>query len=92
MAKRKTWSYHVAFSYVSKDGKKVSVVTQLYEIGVYGIINGDAGQQFTCTPKHMKVLERNLSKFEARGEIKELTWGRLITVCKNKEGMYEEIE
>lgn len=85
------WTYHVSHSYRNKDGKTVDFITQLYQIGVYCIINGDPKLQFGSTPKDIKSTEMKLLKLETKGEITELRFGRKITVIKNDNGFFEEV-
>ena len=47
----KKWNYHKSHSFVfGKEKTKISFLTQLYRIGVYGIMNNDAASQGNFTP------------------------------------------
>lgn len=90
--KAKKWNYHVSHSYiVIKDNVKGNFQTQLYQTGVYGIINGDSAMQFNLTPNDIVKIEKNLKKDEANKIIKDLVFGREITVIEDIEGFYKEI-
>jgi hypothetical protein len=90
--KSKKWKYHTShsFTHVSLD-KKFSFQTQLYKVGVYGILNNDAGMQMNLKPQDIVKLEKKLTKDLEKGIIKDLEWGREITVS-DETGFYEEVE
>lgn len=90
MAKIKKWKYHVSHSYKIK-GKETKGITQLYQIGVYLIVNNNPQRQFNFTPNQMVTTERRLKKAFKEGEITDLEFGREITVIKNESGFFEEL-
>ena len=91
MAKIKKWNYHVTHSFKDK-GKETKGITQLYQIGVYMIIDNNPRLQFNITPNQMVSMERRLKKAFEKGEISDLEFGREITVIENEEGFYEELK
>ena len=86
----KQWKYHKSHSFVFKN-KKYNVLTQLYRIGVYLIMNGDSSMQFTMTPAQMVTMERRMKKDFEKGVISDLEFGVPITVTTDEAGMYVEI-
>lgn len=86
----KKYTYHVSHSYTTKDGEKVSFITQLYQIGIYGIVNGDAFMQGNFTPANIVSLEKNLKKQQEAKEITDLVFGKSITVS-DKTGFWEKL-
>jgi hypothetical protein len=91
MAKTKKWKYHVTHSFKDK-GKETKGITQLYQIGVYMIVDNNPRLQFNITPNQMVSMERRLKKAFKEGEITDLEFGREITVIENEEGFYEELK
>lgn len=80
MSKKKEWNYPI-WMQVGND----KLVTQLYQVGVYGIINNDPKLQNTYHPKD---LENMYKKFKNR---EDFTCGRMITVTLNEINLFEEI-
>lgn len=89
--KTKTITYHKSHSYVNEKGVKISVITQLYQIGIYGIINGNPSLQFTSNPKDLAKLEKKLKKEQEEGKITDLQFGLPITVT-NESRFWKEVE
>jgi hypothetical protein len=90
--KSKKWKYHTSHTCTDvKSGQKITFVTQLYKVGVYGILNNDPAMQMNLTPNQMVLLEKKLNKDLKKGEIKDLKFGHEITVS-DETGFYEEIE
>lgn len=88
----KKWTYHVSHEYIeASTGKKFSFISQMYLIGIYGIINNDPAMQGTFTPQKIRRMEKMLKKTEKDGDISDLTFGKEITVTLNNEGYYEEV-
>lgn len=87
----KKWKYHKSHSFETKDGSKISMITQLYQVGVYAIVNNDPAAQFNLTPNQLVTAERNLKKQEKEGEIKNLQFGIPITVTEDESGFYKEV-
>lgn len=91
--KTTTWKYHVSHSFVLVESKtKITLATQLYQIGTYAIVNNDPSMQLSMTPAELSKLEKKLKKDEAAGIISELKFGREITVTKNNDGFFEEVK
>jgi hypothetical protein len=90
--KSKKWKYHTTHSYtLIKGDKKMCFITQLYKIGVYGILNSDPAMQVSFTPSNMVKIEKTLHKDLCEGVIKDLEFGREIVVS-DETGFYEEVE
>lgn len=87
----KKWTYHKSHSFEHK-GVKVNFITQLYQVGVYGIINGDPATQGGFTPSGLVKLEQQLKKDAEKGEITNLEFGIPITVTEDKNGLLMEVE
>ena len=87
----KKWNYHKSHSFVVEN-KKMNCVTQLYQIGVYGIINGDSSIQFIMSPASMVTMERKMKKNFKKGNISDLEFGVPITVTTDDSGMYVEFD
>lgn len=91
MTKRKKYEYHKYHTFINCDNEKeYKFTTQLYKVGVYGILNNDPAVQVNITPRQMVKLEKSLKKKETEGEIKQLEFGTPITVIEN-DGLYEEV-
>ena len=73
-------TYHKQHRYTDPEGKQVELNTQLYKIGVYGIINADPALQFNLEPSQLAELEEKLIKDEESGEIKDLELNYEVTV------------
>jgi hypothetical protein len=84
-----TWKYHTSHSYKNKDGKEVTFNTQLYQVGVYGIIN--PGIQTCMMPKDIVSAEKKLLRAKQKGEITDLVFGPEITVSDDT-GLFIEVK
>ncbi len=85
----KKWKYHTSHRY-KNDGVEVYALTQLYQIGIYMIVNGDPRLQFNMTPNQMMTLERKLRKNK---DITDLEFGIEITVITDEDsGLYKELK
>lgn len=84
-------TYHKSHTFVDKDDVKHSFITQLYQIGVYGILDGDPSMQFNLTPQDIRKIEKSLAKELAANEIKSFELGVPITVT-DKSGLWEEVK
>jgi len=92
--KSKKWKYHTSHRFILIDGEKehkFSFQTQLYQIGVYGIVNGDSGSQGGYTPNKLVRMEKSLLKDLESGRIKDLEFGREITVS-DETGFFVEVD
>lgn len=85
------WTYHMSHSYKIKDGISVSFATQLYQIGVYAIVNNDQSKQSCMTPKNIVACEEILRKAEKEGKISDLVFGQEITVSDDT-GLFIEVK
>jgi hypothetical protein len=89
----KVWEYPTSYSYVIvKDNIEISVLTELYPMGIYYIINGNPGLQGGTTPNKLARTLKQLKKDEQAGKIKDLKIGRIIKVTKGEDGIYKQIE
>jgi flagellar basal body rod protein FlgC len=83
MAKLKTFTYHKSHSFVDvKTGQKITFATQLYQVGVYGIMNNNSSMQGNYEPKDIVKAEKNFVKLQEQGIIKDLVFGTSITVAQ----------
>ena len=90
--KVKTHTYHVQHSYVDVETNlKFDFQSQIYQIGVYGIVNGESHMQVSLEPSDMVKIDKKLKKMEESGKIKDLQFGRLITVS-DATGFWEEVK
>ena len=88
--KPKKYTYHKFHSFVNGEGETISCQTQLYQIGIYGIINNNPSLQFGGLPKHLVKIEKYLKKKFDNGEISYLKLIGEITVS-DESGFWEEI-
>lgn len=89
--KSKKWTYHTSHSFVDvESGIKHTALTQLYQVGVYMIADNDPALQFNLEPKNMVSIEKRLKELELENEIKNLSFGKQITVT-TIDGFYEQI-
>lgn len=86
--KIKKWSYATSLSYKDKNGTERSMLSQLYQIGVYVILDGDSNKQFSVTPSKMVKVQRQIQKDK---EITELKIGLVITVMEEN-GFYKQLK
>jgi hypothetical protein len=94
--KSKKWKYYtsLSFTFNTKEhgGIKQSYMTQLYQIGVYIIWNGNSSEQGSMTPNQMVTLTKRIKKSEESGEITDLVLGREITVTEDDKGFFVEAD
>ena len=86
----KKYKYYRNGSFVFK-GKKNSFQTQLYQIGVYCIWNGNSADQGGYTPSQMQSICKKIQKDADAGNITELEWGSEIVVTTDAEGFFKEV-
>ena len=92
MAKLKTFTYHKSHSFVDvQTGQKITFATQLYQIGVYGILNNNSSMQGNYEPKDIVKAEKNFIKLQEQNIIKDLVFGSPITVAQI-DGLWKEVE
>jgi hypothetical protein len=89
-------TYHKTHSYKFIDEESnqemtINFITQLYQIGVYFIINNDPLQQGGIKPNEFKRIEKSLKKQEENGEITDLVFGSPITVIEDDDGLWKEV-
>lgn len=85
MATKKKYTYNVSASWILKEtGKQFSFMTQLYQIGVYFIMNNDPSAQAGLSPSQMQKMCKQLKKELDNGIITDLVFGREITVSENE--------
>lgn len=85
------YTYHTSHSYKDGDGNQVTFQTQLYQVGVYAIVNDDPAMQLNLTPGVIVSMEKKLKKQERNGKITDLVFGSEITVS-DETGFWEEIK
>ena len=77
--KSKTITYPQTIKFTD-NGKEQSLITQLYEIGVYGIWNNNSRLQGGYEPNQLQSLKKKLIKAQKDGKITNLEFGRDITI------------
>lgn len=82
-------TYHQSHSYKDKEGVKHQLITQLYKVGIYAIMDNNPAMQFNLTPKELVKIEGKLRKDEEQGLISELQFGAEITVT-DQNGVWED--
>lgn len=88
----KIYSYHVSYSYFDiKLNKSIVILTQLYIIGIYIIINNNPSEQYNLSPKNLVKIDKDINNKEEKNLIKNLIKGRKINVIETNNG-YEEIK
>lgn len=87
---KKPITYHVSHSFI-ENGSKVTCLTQLYQIEVYGIINNDPANQFCISPIYVVKVEKQLKRKNKEYIISNLEFGRAITVT-DESGFWEEVK
>lgn len=86
----KKYKYYTSASFTFK-GKKQNFLTQLYQIGVYCIWNGNSADQGGYTPAQMQKLCKAIQKDADAGNITDLEFGREIIVT-TVDGFFKEIK
>ncbi len=84
-------TYHKSHSFIDNEGKEHNFQTQLYQIGVYGIANGNPALQGSFTPQKIRKMEKHLQKRLDAKEIKSFELGIPITVT-DESGFWEEVD
>lgn len=85
-----TWTYHMTHSY-KLNGIQMNFVSQLYQVGVYCILNNDPSRQSCMIPKNIVEAEKLLRKAEEEGTITDLVFGTEITVSDDT-GLFTEVK
>lgn len=94
-SKPRTYSYPISWKFTdNKTGNKVTVLTQIYPVGVYVCIETNAGKsgrdQLNLNPSGVKNLWKKTEKLNKEGKIKDLERQRLIFVTTDERGLYKE--
>ena len=90
--KSKKFKYHTSHSFVHiPTNTKTMMISQLYKVGIYVIVNNDPSLQFNLKPQDIVKLEKQLNKDMEDGVIKDLEFGREIVVS-DETGFWEEVE
>lgn len=84
-------TYHRSHSFKDTEGVSHSFLTQLYDIGVYGIFDGNPSMQGKFSPAQIVKIEKRISKLAEEGEITDLQFGSLITV-QEIDGAWKEVK
>lgn len=84
-------TYHKSHTYIDNNNVEHTFTTQLYQIGVYGILDGNPALQGSFAPNQIVRIEKSLIKLKDKGDIKDFTLGLPITVT-NENGFWEEVK
>ena len=85
------YTYHKAHKYTTLDNDEVRFISQLYQLGIYAIINDDSSLQFNLGIKDVVRMEKKLNKSFKEGKIKDLEFYSPITVT-DEGGLLKEID
>lgn len=88
--KKKTWTYSPFHSFKVGD-KEASMASQLYQTGIYIILNNDPALQFGSYPQNMMNMEKKLNKDFKEGKITDLVLSTPIKVAEDENGFYIQI-
>ena len=92
MATIKKFTYHKSHSFIDVEtNETITFATQLYKVGVYGILNNSSAMQGNYEPKAIAKAEKHLKKLQEQGVIKDLTFGTPIIVSEVN-GFWEEVK
>lgn len=85
----KKYKYFSYLEWADKDGKKHNIMTQLYKVGLYCIIDGQASQQISTDPRRFsRQQKKHIKELESQGL--SYTTGREIT-ASDVSGFWEEV-
>jgi len=93
--KSKIWKYSPSHSFnIEHEGVIIrnNMMSQLYKVGVYVIINNDPALQFNVTPNDMMKAEKKLNRDMISGKITELVLSYSIRVTLDENGFYIQLE
>lgn len=79
-------TYYASHSFRSSDGKSHTMITQLYQVGIYVIFDGKPSLQGGMTPQKLSDLQNNLRKDAEKGLITDLKFGQKMTVSDDSGG------
>lgn len=85
----KIYTYHKTIKVINNDDTTETLTTQLYNIGVYCIVNNDPRLQFTSSPPKLVKQEKELKKKVESKQIKSFELISPITVTKDDTGWIE---
>lgn len=77
--KKKEYVFHTQVRFKSPSGD-FQITMQVYQVGVYAIINNDPGQQITLHPDACAKAERKIKRDFDNGKISDLTMTNKVTV------------
>ena len=87
----KTFTYHKSHSFYDVKLKRpTTFTTQLYSLGIYGIINNNPALQFNYKPNDIVKGEKQLKKLQANGGIRDLVFGAAITIAE-VDGFWKQV-
>lgn len=78
--------YH---SFKDKEGVTHTMATQLYQVGVYAIVDSNPAMQLSLTPKQVVNIQNKLRRDEKSGIITDLIFGGEMTVT-DQNGYWED--
>lgn len=84
-------TYHKSHKYVDLNGNEHNFQTQLYAVGVYGILDNRSDAQGNYTPQQIKKIEKSFKKLLDNNEIKSFELGIPITVT-DESGLWKKVE
>ena len=87
---RQKWIYHKSAIITLLNGNKESYVTELYQTGIYVILNDSPASQFSTTPKELEKLCKSIKKDLNEKKILNVEWGPEITV-ERLDSLYKEV-
>lgn len=86
----KAIKYHKSHTFKDLDGVKHTFVTQLYQVGVYGILDNNPALQGSFEPSAIVSMEKKMLRLEKDGIILDFSVGMPIKVT-NESGFWEEV-
>lgn len=86
--KQEEYTYHKSLSYTYND-TKVTANTQLYQVGIYCILEPNS-VQLNLQPQNLVKTEKKLTKLQEKGKISDLQFGIPITVIFDENGLLKE--
>ena len=84
-----TITYHRSHKFTDKNGKEHVFITQLYKVGVYGILDNNSALQGNFTPQNIVKMEKKLEKNKKSGDILDYELLLPITVTDTT-GLWQE--
>jgi hypothetical protein len=92
MAKKKQWTYYKSATITSPDGTKESFATQLYQTSIYIIWNNNPASQGGIVPSAIERLCKRIKADLDASKLTNVEWGTEITVTKDADGMFVEVQ